>query len=182
MGDARLLKVLVEDGDQLLGNGEGEDELGSNNQDLGQETLEEGAESLVADHLLDDAHTTLRVIKVAVLDTGLDDIQGSSNGDRGNGSSDGGTEVLEEGGLVVVLKSENPLLDKGASSEQSKGSRGVTTSGPESTSIQRNRKGRVDRVSSIERGKMRRHFAARDKRKKEKRKWLKSYQLQRARR
>lgn len=81
MGDARLLKVLVEDGNQLLSNGEGEHELGSNNQDLGQEALEESSESLVTDHLLDDANTTLRVIKVAVLDTGLDDIQGSSNGD-----------------------------------------------------------------------------------------------------
>ena len=155
MSDASLLKVLVEDGDQLLSNGEGEDELGSNNQDLGQETLEEGAESFVTDHLLDDAHTTLGVIKVAVLDTGLDNIQGSSDSDRGNRSSDGSTEVLEEGGLVVVLKSENPLLDKGASSEQSKGSRGVTTSGPESTSIQHNKKRRADRVSSIEKGKVR---------------------------
>lgn len=103
----------MEDRNQLLSNGEREDQLGSNDQDLGQETLEEGTHTLVADHLLDNADAALRVVKVTVLDTGLDNVQGSSNSDRGNGTSDRGTEVLEEGSLVVVLQAENPLFDKG---------------------------------------------------------------------
>lgn len=124
----------MEDGNQLLSNGKREDQLGSNDQDLGQETLEEGTHTLVADHLLDNADTALRVVKVTVLDTGLDNIQGSSNSDRGNGTSDRGTEVLEESGLVVVLQAENPLLDKGRSSEQGERAGSVTTGSPESTS------------------------------------------------
>lgn len=135
MGDTHLLKLVVEKGNQLLGNSEGKDELGSNHKNLGQETLEEGTEALVTEHVPDDVHTTLRVVKVTVLDTSLDNVERGSNGDRCDGTTDGGTEVLEEGGLAVVLQSENPLLDECASSEKRERSRGVTTSSPESTSI-----------------------------------------------
>lgn len=112
MRQAYFLKVGVEQRDELLSNREREHELGSNHQDLWQQSLEERSKPFVPNHLLDDVHATLWVVKVAVLDPCLDDVQGRRHRDRGDGPTNRGAKVLEKGGFVVVLELEDPFLDK----------------------------------------------------------------------
>jgi len=112
MSQSHLFKGYMEPRDQLLGHRERKHQLGSNNQDLGQQALEEGAKSLIPDHLADDTDAAFRVIKVAVLDPGLDNVQRGSDSDRGDRSADGGAKVLKERRLVVVLELENIFLDE----------------------------------------------------------------------
>lgn len=44
---------------------------------LGDQALEEARETLFASHVGQDAESTLRIVKVAVLDSSLDDIERS---------------------------------------------------------------------------------------------------------
>jgi hypothetical protein len=60
-----------------LGQPEGEDELGACHEQLGCQTLEEGRESFVLHHVGHDPEAALRVLKVPVLNTRLDDIERS---------------------------------------------------------------------------------------------------------
>jgi hypothetical protein len=91
-----------------LSKGVREDKLGADNQDLGNqlwpvpvgrlaylwcETLEERAHSLLLDHLLDDGNTSDLRVEVGVLDTCLDDIQGSSDSDGSDGTGDRSNKV-----------------------------------------------------------------------------------------
>lgn len=48
---------------------------------LGSQSLEEGADALLLDHVLDNGGTTDAGSKVGVLDTGLDDVERRSDGD-----------------------------------------------------------------------------------------------------
>lgn len=127
---------LVKGGDQRLGQSEREDELGASSQKLGHKTLEEGAGTLGGNHVLDDLQTGLGVVEVSVLDSGLDDIERSRDNQRGRGTKERGNNVLAPGGLGVVLESQNVLLGKGVTSKQSKGSGGVSGSGPAPASVQ----------------------------------------------
>ena len=85
---------------------------------LGSQSLEESTSSLLLDHLSDNGHSSNRVLEVGLLDSSLDDIKRSSNGDGSDGSSDGGDEVLGEGSLRVVGEVEEELLGHGRSSEE----------------------------------------------------------------
>lgn len=85
---------------------------------LGDESLEEAAEALVLGHVGQNSEAALGVVEVAVLDSGLDDIEGSRNNQGGRGTGNGGDKVLEPAGLVVVLKVEEVLLGKGRTTEQ----------------------------------------------------------------
>lgn len=67
--------------------------LGATATHLGGKTLEERAETLLLDHLLDDSDTRDVGVEVGVLDTGLDDVEGGGNGDRGNSAHHGRDEV-----------------------------------------------------------------------------------------
>lgn len=127
---------LVKGRDQRLGQSKGEDELGAGSQQLGDQTLEEGSGALGGDHVLDDLQTGLGVVEVSVLDSGLDDIERGRDNQRGRGTKEGGDNVLAPGGLGVVLESQNVLLGKGVTSEQSKRSGGVSGSGPAPASVQ----------------------------------------------
>lgn len=85
---------------------------------LGRQALEERRETLLAGHVCHDAHAALGVVEVAVLDTGLDDIEGSGDDERGGGTGNGGDEVLEPAGLVVVFEVEDVLLGERRTTEE----------------------------------------------------------------
>lgn len=85
---------------------------------LRNETFEESTHAFISCHLGQNLEASLWVLKVLVLDTGLDDVQRCGH-DQGRGrTSNRGDEVLEPRCLVVVLKFEKVLLGKGRSSEQ----------------------------------------------------------------
>lgn len=77
--DASCLNNLSESGYQSLRQPEAEDEFWSGHQELGGQSLEEAAESFVLDHAADDTEAGFWVLKVAVLDSGLDDIERSGD-------------------------------------------------------------------------------------------------------
>ena len=83
---------------------------------LGNEALEETRQTLVLGHVGQDPEAALGVLKVAVLDAGLDDVEGRGDDERCRGTGDGGDEVLEPGGLVVVFEVEEVLLGEGGAS------------------------------------------------------------------
>lgn len=85
---------------------------------LGNETLEKAREALVLGHVGQDPEAALGVVKVAVLDAGLDDVERRGDDERGRGAGNGGDEVLEPRGLVVVLQLEQVLLGKGRTAEE----------------------------------------------------------------
>ncbi len=89
--------------DQCLCQPEGEDQLGARHEQLGDQALEEGRGTLVARHVSQNAETALWVVKVTVLDTGLDDVKRSRHDERCRRTGDGGDKVLEPRRLVVVL-------------------------------------------------------------------------------
>lgn len=60
---------------------------------LGSKTLEERTETLSADHVADDGHSRNVGVEVGVLDTGLDNVEGSGNSDGGDGTGNRGDEV-----------------------------------------------------------------------------------------
>ena len=85
---------------------------------LGDKALEEARETLVAGHVGQDAETALGVVKVLVLDTGLDDVERRRHNKRGRGTGDRGDKVLEPRGLVVVLELEEELLGESGTTEK----------------------------------------------------------------
>lgn len=112
------LQGSVKGRDEGLRQPEGEDQLGARHEQLGDEALKEGAEALVASHVGQDAETALRVVEVAVLYAGLDNVEGSRDNQRGGGTGNRGDKVLEPGGLVVVLELEQELLGKSRTTEE----------------------------------------------------------------
>ena len=85
---------------------------------LGDKAFEEGRGTLLLSHVGQDAEAALRVVKVAVLDARLDDVEGSRYDERGRGTGDGGDEVLEPRSLVVVVEVEEELFGKGGATEK----------------------------------------------------------------
>lgn len=85
---------------------------------LGNEALEETRQTLVLGHVGQNPEAALGVVKVTVLDTGLDDVERRGDDERGRRAGDGGDEVLEPGGLVVVLEVEEVLLGESRASEE----------------------------------------------------------------
>lgn len=58
------------------------------------------------------------MLEVAVLNTGLDHIQGSGDNQRGAGTGHGGDKVLVPSGLVVIGQAVNVFLGEGRSTEE----------------------------------------------------------------
>lgn len=105
-------------------------------------------------HVSNDLESTLWVIEVLVLDTGLDDIERGRNEERSRGTSNRGDEVLEPGGLVIVFKPKEISFGESWSSEElykmliisnvnaevrvtnSKWSRGISGSSPLPSSVE----------------------------------------------
>ena len=111
-------KSGIKRGDERLRQPEGEDELGARHEQLGDEALEEGAGALVLGHVGQDAEAALGVVEVAVLDAGLDHVEGGGDDEGGGGAGDGGDEVLEPGGFVVVLEGEEEFFCEGGAAEE----------------------------------------------------------------
>lgn len=126
----------VEGWDQGLSQPEGEDELGASHKQLGHETLEERRWALLLDHVLDDLNTALRVLEVAVLDTGLDDIERRRDNQRGRGTRNRSDKVLQPSRLVVILKSVQVSLGERRTSEERERSRRITRGGPAPAPVQ----------------------------------------------
>lgn len=77
-----------------MGQPEGKHELRSGHEQLRCQSLEEGSEALVLHHVGHDPEAALGVLKVPVLNTGLDDIERSRDDERRASSGDGGNKVL----------------------------------------------------------------------------------------
>lgn len=69
-------------------------------------------------HVGDDTETRLLGLEVAVLDTGLDDIERSRDDERCRGTSNGCDEVLEPGGTVVVGELVEVFLGSSATTKK----------------------------------------------------------------
>jgi hypothetical protein len=113
-----LLESNIKGRNQSLGKPEREDQLGASHKKLGDKSLEESSSTLVLGHVGEDSETTLGVLEVSVLDTGLDDIERSGDDKRGRGTGNRSNKVLEPAGLVVILKVEKVLLGEGRATEQ----------------------------------------------------------------
>ena len=113
-----LLHDLVEGRDKGLGEPEGEGELGTSHEQLGEQALEEGGGTLVLEHVGNDASASLLDLEVAVLDTGLDDVERSRDDERSRGTSNGCDKVLEPGGAVVVGELVEVFLGCGTTTEE----------------------------------------------------------------
>jgi hypothetical protein len=111
---------LAKGRDQSLGEPEAEDQLGTGHQKLGSQALEERGESLVLHHVGDDPEAGLGVLEVAVLDTGLDHVQGSGDDERGASTAHGGDEVLGPRSGVVVLEVVDVFLGESRATEELK--------------------------------------------------------------
>lgn len=112
------LQNFVECWDKCLGEPEGEDELGTGHEELRGKTLEEGGKALVLGHAGDNSEAGLLGLEVAVLDTGLDDVKGSRDDERGGSTSNGSDEVLAPGGGVVIGELEEVFLGSGRTTEE----------------------------------------------------------------
>lgn len=113
-----FLYNLAKGRNQRLSQPEAENELRSGHQKLGRQTLEEAAGALVLHHVRQDAESRFGVLKVAVLDTGLDHIQRSGNDQGGAGTAHRGDEVLGPAGGVVVLQGVDVFLGEGGATEE----------------------------------------------------------------
>jgi hypothetical protein len=131
-----FLHDLVEGRDKGLGKPEGEGELGTGHEQLGEQALEEGGRALVLEHVGDDASAGLLDLEVAVLDTGLDDVERGGDNEGGGGTGDGSNEVLGPAGAVVVLEFVEVLLSGGGTTEESERTGSVTGGGPAPTSVE----------------------------------------------
>lgn len=118
MAFSNRLEHLVESRNKSLCQPETENELGTSHQELGSKTLEEGSHALVLGHVGDDTETRLLGLKVAVLNTGLDDIERSRDDERSRGTGNGCDKVLEPGGTVVVGQLEEVFLSSGTTTEE----------------------------------------------------------------
>jgi hypothetical protein len=113
-----LLESNVKGRNQSLCKPEREDQLGTSHKQLGDKSLKESSSTLVLGHVGENSETTLGVLEVAVLDTGLDDIERSGDDERGRGTGNGSNKVLEPASLVVILEVEKVLLGEGRTTEQ----------------------------------------------------------------
>jgi len=73
---------------------EGEDKFRPSHQKLWRQSLEESCWSLVLYHVGDNPDTTLGILEVPVLNSGLDNVQWCRNNQGGRSTSDGGNEIL----------------------------------------------------------------------------------------
>lgn len=71
-----------------MGDPEGEDELRSGHDKLRDQALKEAGWTFLPDHLGDNPNAALWVVEVAVLNAGLDDIEGCRDEERGRGTTD----------------------------------------------------------------------------------------------
>lgn len=114
----RRLYNLSKGRNQCLCQPEAEDQLGAGHQELRGQTLEETEGTLVLDHVRHNSEARLRVLKVAVLDAGLDHIQGCGHDQRSTSSAHRGHKVLGPAGRVVVLQIVDVFLGKSRSTEE----------------------------------------------------------------
>lgn len=114
----KTLYNLAKGRDQSLSQPEAEHELGPSHQQLRRQPLEEAGEALVLEHLGYDASAGFRVVEVAVLDTGLDYVQGSGDNQRCAGSANRCDEILGPRGRVVVLQVVDVFLGESRTTEE----------------------------------------------------------------
>ena len=113
-----ILYNMAKGGNQSLSQPEAEHKLGSGHQQLRGQTLEEAGGTLFLGHVGHNPEARFRVVKVAVLDTGLNHVQGSRDNQRGTGTADRGDKVLSPRGRVVVLQGVDVLLGESRTTEE----------------------------------------------------------------
>mmetsp|Transcript_99531 Transcript_99531/g.171328 ORF Transcript_99531/g.171328 Transcript_99531/m.171328 type:complete len:332 (+) Transcript_99531:74-1069(+) len=130
-----LLGTPTQELDHLLGDGEGEDQLGADDNHLGDQPLEEGTHPLVLDQVPNDLDARAGIVEVSGLDAGLDNVHWGGHSDGGHGAENGGDEVLHQSGFLALLHPQH-LLGQGRPTEQAEGPRGVPCRCPASTPVQ----------------------------------------------
>ncbi|KAI7506407.1 hypothetical protein KC367_g185 [Hortaea werneckii] len=131
-----FLKDLVEGWDQSLCQPEGEGELGASHEKLRNQALEERRWPFLSHHVRDNLRTALLDLEVAVLYPSLDNVKGRGDNKGSGGTGDGGDEVLEPAGLVVVLELEEVLLGRGRASEEGERTWRIACRRPAPSSVQ----------------------------------------------
>lgn len=101
-----LLYILREPWDQALRQRIAEHELRPHHQNLRRQALKQPAYALRLDQIAKHRHTRHTRLEVRVLYPCLDNVKWSSDGNGGNGTSDGGDEVLCPGCAAIVSYAE----------------------------------------------------------------------------
>jgi len=104
--------------DQRLCQPETEHQLRPRHQQLRRQTLEETRDAFLPHHRAHNLEPRLRVLEISVLDTGFDDVEGSGDDERSRSAGDGGDEVLEVGGGVVVGEVVEIFFGEGGTTEK----------------------------------------------------------------
>ena len=119
-----------------MGKGVAEHQLRSDDQDLegySQQTLEHGScapsyfwsealeqsrRAFVLEEVFHNGNAADLVLKVGILNTGLDDVQWGGNGDGGHSAGNGGDKILSPSSLRVVGYAKNVVLRHGRGTEE----------------------------------------------------------------
>lgn len=120
--------------DQSLCQPEAEHQLGSGHEQLRRQALEERGETLVLGHAGNNPESRFRVLEVAVLDPGLDDIKRGRHNQRSAGTEDGSHEVLCPRRRVVILEPEDIFFSEGRTTEKLEDKVSISTSPQPKTS------------------------------------------------
>lgn len=130
-----LAHQLVEGGNQRLCQGEREHQLGSCGQQLGCQSLEKRGNTFVLGHVSQNGNSRFRIVKVSVLDPGLDHIERRRHDQRRRGTHNGSDKVLGPGGRRVVLQAKDVFLGKRVTTEKGKRTGSVSGRGPSPASV-----------------------------------------------
>jgi hypothetical protein len=112
------LHYLAKRGDKCLRKPERKDQLGSGHEKLRRETLEERSKTLVLHHVGNNPEAAFGVLEVLVLNSRLDDVEGSRHEERGASTGNRSNKILRPRSGVVVAELVKVLLGSSRPTEQ----------------------------------------------------------------
>jgi hypothetical protein len=112
------LHYLAKRGDQRLRKPEGKDQLGAGHKKLRRKTFEERSKTLVLHHVGNNPEAAFGVLEVLVLNSGLYDVEGSRDEERGASTGNRSNKILRPRSGVVVAELVEVLLGCSRPTEQ----------------------------------------------------------------